>query len=88
MLKCLKLLINYWNLTIFSSLFQGEQGLVFKDLLRDLEQNIDPNVVFPWFHRVLTKDEAVKMLVRGELTFFWEIAFIHEIVLVISVHIY
>ena len=70
MLKCLKLLINYWNLTIFSSLFQGEQGLVFKDLLRDLEQNIDPNVVFPWFHRVLTKDEAVKMLVRGELTVF------------------
>ena len=56
-----------WNLTIFSSLFQGEQGLVFKDLLRDLEQNIDPNVVFPWFHRVLTKDEAVKMLVRGKL---------------------
>jgi len=43
----------------------GEQGLVFKDLLRDLEQNIDPNVVFPWFHRVLTKDEAVKMLVRA-----------------------
>ena len=59
--------IDYWNLTIFSSFIQGEQGLVFKDLLRDLEQNIDPNVVFPWFHRVLTKDEAVKMLVRGKL---------------------
>ena len=43
----------------------GEQGLVFKDLLRDLDQKIDPNVVFPWFHRVLTKDEAVKMLVRA-----------------------
>ena len=61
----------YWNLTIFSSFIQGEQGLVFKDLLRDLEQNIDPNVVFPWFHRVLTKDEAVKMLVRGKFKIFW-----------------
>ena len=66
---------DYWNLTIFSSLFQGEQGLVFKDLLRDLEQNIDPNVVFPWFHRVLTKDEAVKMLVRGKLNIFWPLGF-------------
>ena len=44
----------------------GEQGLVFKDLLRDLEQSIDPNVIFQWFHPCLTKDEAVKLLVRGK----------------------
>ena len=43
----------------------GEQGLVFKDLLRDLDQNIDPNVVFNWFHRNLTKDQAVKLLVQA-----------------------
>merc|ERR1719318_1750580 len=28
----------------------GEQGLVFKDLLADLDENIDPNAVFPCFH--------------------------------------
>ena len=44
----------------------GEQGLVFKDLMTDLDTNIDPNAVFPWFHRTLSKDDAVKMLVRGE----------------------
>lgn len=45
----------------------GEQGLVFKDLLTDLDQNIDPNAVFPWFHRTLSKDDAVKLLVRGKV---------------------
>jgi Ras GTPase-activating protein 1 len=44
----------------------GEQGLVFKDLLTDLDENIDPNAVFPWFHRVLTKNEAVERLVQGK----------------------
>jgi len=43
----------------------GEQGLVFKDLMTDLDTNIDPNAVFPWFHRTLSKDDAVKMLVRA-----------------------
>lgn len=43
----------------------GEQGLVFKDLLSDLDENIDPNAVFPWFHRNLTKNEAVELLVRA-----------------------
>ena len=33
----------------------GEQGLVFKDLLADLAEEIDPNAVFPWFHRNLSK---------------------------------
>ena len=44
----------------------GDQGLVFRDLLADLEDNIDPNAVFPWFHPNLTKNEAVEMLVRGK----------------------
>jgi len=43
----------------------GEQGLVFKDLLSDLDENIDPNAVFPWFHRNLSKNEAVDLLVRA-----------------------
>jgi Ras GTPase-activating protein 1 len=43
----------------------GEQGLVFRDLLTDLDENIDPNAVFPWFHRNLTKNEAVERLVQG-----------------------
>jgi len=43
----------------------GEQGLVFKDLLCDLEESIDPNAVFPWFHRNLSKNEAVDLLVRA-----------------------
>ena len=44
----------------------GEQGLVFRDLLTDLDENIDPNAVFPWFHRILTKNEAVERLVQGK----------------------
>jgi len=43
----------------------GEQGLVFKDLLSDLDDKIDPNAVFPWFHRNLNKNEAVDLLVRA-----------------------
>ena len=44
----------------------GEQGLVFRDLMAGLDDNIDPNAVFPWFHRTLTKNDAVELLVRGE----------------------
>ncbi|TRY67220.1 hypothetical protein TCAL_09809 [Tigriopus californicus] len=43
----------------------GEQGLVFRDLLTNLDDAIDPNAVFPWFHRNLTKHDAVELLVRG-----------------------
>jgi len=43
----------------------GEQGLVFKDLLADLDDTIDPNAVFPWFHRNLSKNDAVDLLVRA-----------------------
>ena len=45
----------------------GDQGLVFRDLLTDLDENIDPNAVFPWFHRNLSKNEAVERLVQGEI---------------------
>ena len=44
----------------------GEQGLVFRDLLAGLDESIDPNAVFPWFHRNLTKNDAVELLVRGK----------------------
>ncbi len=37
----------------------------FKDLLADLDETIDPNAVFPWFHRNLSKTEAVNLLVRA-----------------------
>ena len=36
-----------------------------QDLLSDLDENIDPNAVFPWFHRNLSKNEAVDLLVRA-----------------------
>ncbi|CAG7818083.1 unnamed protein product, partial [Allacma fusca] len=43
----------------------GEQGLIFRDLVEDLDDMIDPNSVFPWFHSNVTKDEAVDMLVKA-----------------------
>ena len=43
----------------------GEQGLIFRDLVEDLDDTIDPNSVFQWFHSSVTKDEAVDMLVKG-----------------------
>ena len=36
-----------------------------EDLLADLDETIDPNAVFPWFHRNLSKTEAVNLLVRA-----------------------
>lgn len=44
----------------------GEQGLIFRDLVDDLDENIDPNTVFNWFHPNVTKSEAVDMLVKCE----------------------
>jgi len=44
----------------------GEQGLIFRDLVEDLDDAIDPNCVFSWFHSNVTKDEAVNMLVAGK----------------------
>ncbi|KAK9506674.1 hypothetical protein O3M35_008566 [Rhynocoris fuscipes] len=42
----------------------GEQGMIFRDLVEDLDENIDPNTVFNWFHPNVTKSEAVDMLVK------------------------
>lgn len=43
----------------------GEQGVIFRDLVEDLDDTIDPNSVFSWFHPNVTKEEAVDMLVKG-----------------------
>ena len=43
----------------------GEQGMIFQELVEDLDDNIDPNTVFSWFHPGVTKSEAVDMLVKG-----------------------
>ncbi|XP_026288101.1 ras GTPase-activating protein 1 [Frankliniella occidentalis] len=43
----------------------GEQGMIFQDLVEDLDDNIDPNTVFSWFHPGVTKSEAVDMLVKA-----------------------
>jgi len=42
----------------------GEQGMIFRDLVDDLDENIDPNTVFEWFHPNVSKSEAVDMLVK------------------------
>lgn len=33
----------------------GEQGMIFRELVDDLDVSIDPNTVFPWFHPNCTK---------------------------------
>lgn len=43
----------------------GEQGMIFRELVEDLDPAIDPNTVFPWFHPNCTKNEAVDMLVKA-----------------------
>ncbi|XP_071447289.1 ras GTPase-activating protein 1 isoform X2 [Hetaerina americana] len=43
----------------------GEQGMIFRELVEDLDENIDPNTVFTWFHPNVTKNEAVDMLVKA-----------------------
>ena len=43
----------------------GNSGLVFSQLLEELNQNIDPNEVFPWFHARLSKAEAVERLAQA-----------------------
>ncbi|CAO1437957.1 unnamed protein product [Diamesa tonsa] len=42
----------------------GEQGMIFRELVDDLDPSIDPNTVFSWFHPNCTKNEAVDMLVK------------------------
>jgi Ras GTPase-activating protein 1 len=36
-----------------------------QELVEDLDDSIDPNTVFPWFHPTVTKQEAVDMLVQA-----------------------
>ncbi|XP_022919316.1 ras GTPase-activating protein 1 [Onthophagus taurus] len=43
----------------------GEQGMIFRELVEDLDDSIDPNTVFPWFHPSCTKSEAVDLLVKA-----------------------
>ncbi|XP_039291566.1 ras GTPase-activating protein 1 isoform X2 [Nilaparvata lugens] len=43
----------------------GEQGMIFRDLVDDLDDSIDPNTVFSWFHPNCTKSEAVDLLVKS-----------------------
>ena len=43
----------------------GEQGMIFTELVEDLDLSIDPNTVFSWFHPQCTKNEAVDMLVKA-----------------------
>lgn len=47
----------------------GEQGMIFRDLVDDLDDSIDPNTVFNWFHPSVTKSEAVDMLVKCKFVF-------------------
>ncbi|KAI1296531.1 Ras GTPase-activating protein 1 [Halotydeus destructor] len=41
-----------------------ESGLVFKDLVEELDDKVDPNEMFPWFHGNLSKDRASELLSR------------------------
>lgn len=41
-------------------------GMIFRELVEDLDDSIDPNTVFPWFHPNCTKNEAVDLLVKGK----------------------
>nr|CAI5825287.1 unnamed protein product [Callosobruchus analis] len=43
----------------------GEQGMIFRELVEDLDDEVDPNTVFPWFHPNCTKNEAVDLLVKA-----------------------
>ncbi|EEB13509.1 Ras GTPase-activating protein, putative [Pediculus humanus corporis] len=43
----------------------GEQGMIFTELVEDLDQNIDPNTVYSWFHPQIPKNEAIDMLVKA-----------------------
>lgn len=43
----------------------GEQGTIFSDLVETLDEDIDPNVVFSWFHSDITKSDAIDFLIKG-----------------------
>ncbi|XP_043221540.1 ras GTPase-activating protein 1-like isoform X2 [Amphibalanus amphitrite] len=43
----------------------GEQGLIFQELTETLDETVDPNSVYPWFHGTVSKNEAVDLLVKA-----------------------
>lgn len=43
----------------------GDSGLVFSHLLEELQEDIDCNEVFPWFHGNLSKADAVDKLAQA-----------------------
>ena len=42
----------------------AESGLVFKGLVAELDDDIDPNELFPWFHSNISKEDAVDKLAK------------------------
>ncbi|RXG72389.1 Ras GTPase-activating protein 1 [Armadillidium vulgare] len=43
----------------------GEQGTIFSDLVETLDEDIDPNIVFSWFHPDITKSDAIDLLIKA-----------------------
>lgn len=41
-----------------------ESGLVFRELLEELDDNVDPNEIYPWFHGDISKEAAVEELAK------------------------
>lgn len=39
-----------------------ESGLVFQDLVMELDEELDSNELFPWYHSSISKEEAVEKL--------------------------
>lgn len=54
-----------YNKTNGVDIFVIFPGMIFQELVEDLDDSIDPNTVFPWFHPNCTKNEAVDLLVKG-----------------------
>ncbi|KAK3861358.1 hypothetical protein Pcinc_032675 [Petrolisthes cinctipes] len=44
----------------------GEQGTIFSDLVENLDDDIDPNIVFSWFHPDITKNDAIDLLIKDD----------------------
>lgn len=41
-----------------------ESGLVFRELLEELDDSVDPNEIYPWFHSDISKEIAVEELAK------------------------
>ena len=51
----------YWCTNVKSQ----ESGLVFADLVEEVDDDIDPNEIYGWFHSRISKDEAFEKLARS-----------------------